>query len=72
VSRVSRCSTCDGNIIEPAYEGDGVYPVAPMCSCAVNRLDVFASELREIRDKDRLYAALDSRHRLEQARRFKQ
>ena len=33
MSKVTRCSRCGGNIVEPAYEGDGAYAVAPMCTC---------------------------------------
>ena len=33
MSKITRCTRCGGNIVEPAYPGDGVYPVAPMCSC---------------------------------------
>lgn len=33
MSKISRCPRCGGNIVEPAYRGDGAYPVAPMCSC---------------------------------------
>lgn len=33
MSKISKCARCGGNIVEPAYEGDGAYPVAPMCSC---------------------------------------
>lgn len=33
MSRVRQCPKCGGNIVEPAYPGDGAYPVAPMCEC---------------------------------------
>lgn len=33
MSKISKCPACGGNIVEPAYEGDGAYPVPPMCSC---------------------------------------
>ncbi len=33
MSKVSQCPKCRGNIVEPAFEGDGAYPVAPMCEC---------------------------------------
>jgi hypothetical protein len=33
MSKISKCPKCGGYIVEPAYEGDGAYPVAPMCEC---------------------------------------
>lgn len=33
MSQVTRCQSCGKNIVAPAYEGDGAYPVAPMCEC---------------------------------------
>jgi hypothetical protein len=33
MSKITRCPRCGGNIVEPAYDGDGAYPVAPMCTC---------------------------------------
>jgi hypothetical protein len=33
MSKISRCPRCGGNIVEPAFPGDGDYPVQPMCSC---------------------------------------
>lgn len=33
MSRVQSCRRCGGNIVSPAFEGDGAYPVAPMCEC---------------------------------------
>ena len=32
VSKVMKCPKCGGNIVVPAYPGDGDYPVAPMCT----------------------------------------
>lgn len=37
MSKISKCHECGGNIVEPAYEGDGAYPVPPMCSCNESR-----------------------------------
>lgn len=34
MSQVTACRSCGGNIVEPAYPGDGAYPVPPMCTCA--------------------------------------
>jgi hypothetical protein len=33
MSHIEYCPRCGGHIITPAYPGDGVYPVPPMCSC---------------------------------------
>lgn len=33
MSTVRKCSRCGGNIVLPAYPGDGDYPVEPMCKC---------------------------------------
>lgn len=33
MSAIRKCRVCGGNIVEPAYPGDGAYPVAPMCTC---------------------------------------
>ncbi len=33
MSKITRCRECGGNIVEPAYPGDGAYTVAPMCLC---------------------------------------
>lgn len=33
MSKISKCQTCGGNTVEPAFPGDGAYPVAPMCTC---------------------------------------
>jgi len=33
MSVITRCRKCGGNIVEPAYPGDGAYPVPPMCRC---------------------------------------
>ncbi|KKL96923.1 hypothetical protein LCGC14_1839590 [marine sediment metagenome] len=33
MSKISQCPKCGGNIVEPACEGDGDYPVEPMCRC---------------------------------------
>lgn len=33
MSAIRQCYQCRGNIVEPAFEGDGVYPVSPMCTC---------------------------------------
>ena len=33
MSKVTKCPKCGGNIVVPAYPGDGDYPVAPMCTC---------------------------------------
>jgi hypothetical protein len=34
MSQISTCPHCGGHVVTPAYEGDGDYPVAPMCTCA--------------------------------------
>lgn len=34
MSKISRCGVCGGNIVEPAFEGDGVYFIPPMCKCS--------------------------------------
>lgn len=33
MSEIQRCPHCGKNIVLPAYEGDGAYPVPPMCEC---------------------------------------
>lgn len=33
MSRTTVCPKCGGNIVEPSFEGDGAYPVEPMCKC---------------------------------------
>jgi hypothetical protein len=33
MSRIDRCTRCGGNIVTPAYPGDGAYPVGRMCDC---------------------------------------
>jgi hypothetical protein len=33
MSKITRCHECAGNIVEPAYDGDGAYPVGHMCTC---------------------------------------
>lgn len=33
MSKITRCKRCGGNIVEPAFEGDGAYPVGRMCDC---------------------------------------
>lgn len=37
MSRITTCRRCSRNIVEPAYEGDGAYPVPPMCECPENQ-----------------------------------
>lgn len=37
MSRVTRCQQCGGNVVEPAFEGDGAYPIEPMCRCSHNQ-----------------------------------
>ena len=37
MSRVTNCPRCGKNVVEPAYEGDGAYPVSPMCRCPENQ-----------------------------------
>lgn len=34
MSQIRSCSRCGGNIVAPAYEGDGAYPVGSMCECS--------------------------------------
>lgn len=33
MSLIRQCKTCGKNIVEPAFSGDGDYPVEPMCRC---------------------------------------
>lgn len=37
MSAISTCRRCGKNIVRPAFEGDGAYPVAPMCECPENQ-----------------------------------
>ena len=37
MSRISTCRRCGGNIVEPAFEGDGAYDVGRMCRCPENQ-----------------------------------
>ncbi len=37
MSIISKCRKCGGNIVKPAFEGDGAYPVPPMCRCGAKR-----------------------------------
>jgi hypothetical protein len=34
MSKITVCKRCGGNIVEPAYDGDGACPVPPVCRCA--------------------------------------
>lgn len=38
MSVITQCPNCGGNIVKPAFEGDGDYPVPPMCDCKKCRL----------------------------------
>lgn len=40
MSKISKCARCGGNVVEPAYPGDGAYPVALMCTCGRNAAEV--------------------------------
>ena len=37
MSVITKCPKCGGNIVEPAYPGDGAWPVSPMCKCPENK-----------------------------------
>lgn len=37
MSEVTRCPRCGKNVVKPAYEGDGAYPVPPLCQCPENQ-----------------------------------
>jgi hypothetical protein len=55
MSRISKCPRCGGNIVEPAYPGDGAYPVAPMCSCGFDApADRYARERSKRDDETRV------------------
>jgi hypothetical protein len=37
MSKIETCRKCGGYIVSPAFEGDGAYPVQPMCQCPENQ-----------------------------------
>lgn len=53
MSKISSCPRCGGNIVEPAYPGDGAYPVGRMCECANGYEPPAKQYERERRDRAR-------------------
>lgn len=37
MSAIRECRKCHGNIVRPAYPGDGAWPVGMMCRCPENQ-----------------------------------
>jgi hypothetical protein len=37
MSRIDQCRRCGKNVVSPSGQGDGAYPVAPMCECPENQ-----------------------------------
>lgn len=37
MSATYKCRQCGGNVVYPAYDGDGAYPIPPMCRCPENQ-----------------------------------
>lgn len=52
MSQIRSCPTCGGNIVTPAYEGDGAYPVGRMCDCGKQKYVPPAEKYRRERERD--------------------
>lgn len=48
MSKISYCPKCGGLVVEPAYEGDGAYPVPGECRCGtVSFAEALERDLRQ-------------------------